>query len=586
MALRLGAGPIGTAERTAQRSVPTNIKHPTPNIEGFFWKGRARPPRLAHSSPSRLAPLPPLGVPPAERTARRSVPTNIEYPTLNIEGFFWKGRARPPGAPNLLLFLRARTARNRLGPDCGLARGVLNRTIYAHVVSTASSPMRIALVNSQDIGGGAAGFARQLAQGLIARGHEVALVVGLKRTDLPWVHEVPVTGGGGRLQRWLQFMARCATPAGTPKHRLRHFARRILHAQEWRGTLARRRGFEDFRLPGSARSLAELPFRPDVVHLNNLHYFVGPTHFDLRTLPAIARAHRLVYTLHDSWAFTGHCAYFLECNRWRQGCGSCPHLDIYPALARDESAANWQTKARVYRQLEYTLTTPSAWLMACARESILAPAIRRSAVVPYGIDLDFFRPTTDPEAARRAWGVAPEERVLCFVADGGRATLWRDFGFVEKLVGMYQRDPAAAPLVVLEVGGAAQNKTVGKVRYIGTGRLPAEGVRQVFHAADLMVYPARADNFPYVILEALACGTPVLATRVGGLPEQFVDGESGFLFVPGDIDGASHFLARFLRDPAQRARMSAAARHHAAQSYAIDRMVSDYERIYAGEGAW
>ncbi|HWZ96013.1 MAG TPA: glycosyltransferase [Opitutaceae bacterium] len=445
--------------------------------------------------------------------------------------------------------------------------------------------MRIALVNSQDIGGGAAGFARQLTQGLIARGHEAALVVGLKRTDLPWVHEVPVTGGGGRLERLLEFIIRCAMPAGTPRHRLHYFARRILHAQEWRGTLARRRGIEDFRLPGSARSLAELPFRPDVVHLNNLHFFVGPTHFDLRRLPSLARDHRLVYTLHDSWAFTGHCAYFLECNRWRQGCGSCPHLDIYPALSRDESAANWQTKAGVYRQLGCTLTAPSAWLLNCARESIMAPAIRRSAVVPYGIDLDFFKPAADPEAARLAWGVAPDERVICFVADGGRATPWRDFGFVEKLVEMYQKNHDAARLVVLEVGGDARNKAVGKARYIGTGRLPAEGVRQVFHAADLMVYPARADNFPYVILEALACGTPVLATRVGGVPEQFVDGESGFLFAPGDIEGANRCLAEFLHDPAQRARMGAAARRHAEQSYPIDRMVSDYERIYAGEGA-
>jgi glycosyltransferase involved in cell wall biosynthesis len=442
--------------------------------------------------------------------------------------------------------------------------------------------MRIALVNSQDLGGGAAGFARQLTQGLIARGHEAALVVGIKKTDLPWVYEVPVTGGGGRLERLLEFMVRCAVPAGTPKFRLHYFARRILHAQQWRGALARRRGFEDYWLPGSARSLAELPFRPDVVHFNNLHYFVGPTHFDLRALPAIGRAHRLVYTLHDTWSFTGHCAYFLECNRWRQGCGSCPHLDVYPALARDESAANLQTKAGVYRQLDCTLTTPSAWLLDCARESILAPAFRRSAVVPYGIDLDFFRPTTDPEAARRALGVAPGERVLCFVADGGRATLWRDFGFVEKLIELYQKNHDATRLVVLEVGGVAQEKTVGKTRYIGTGRLPAEGVRQVFHAADLMVYPAKADNFPYVILEALACGTPVLATRVGGLPEQFVDGESGFLFGPGDIEGAQRFLAGFLDDPAQRARMSAAARRHAEQSYAIDRMVSDYERIYAG----
>ena len=440
--------------------------------------------------------------------------------------------------------------------------------------------MKIALVNSHDLGGGAAGFARQLAAGLIARGHEVAFVVGTKKTDLPWVHEIPVWGGGGRGERWLRGALRAVLRKGTPEHRIRYFARRLLHAREWRGTLARRKGFEDFRLPGTSRVFEQLPFRPDIVHLNNLHYFVGPTHFDIRALPALARSRRVIYTLHDTWSFTGHCAYFFECNRWQQNCGACPHLDIYAALKRDESSANLQTKASIYRSLKLTLTTPSAWLLDCAQRSILTPAIQRSEVVPYGIDLEFFRPPADRAEVRRAMGIDPEERVICFVADNGRATPWRDFGFVEKLVTAFQKAQPETRLVVLEAGSAPYEKTVGKVRYVGSGRLPAEGVRQIFQAADLMVYPAKADNFPYVILEAQACGTPVLATAVGGVPEELADGESGFLFPPGDLATATSCMARLLGDPALRDRMGTAARAHAAKRFAIDRMVSDYERIY------
>jgi glycosyltransferase involved in cell wall biosynthesis len=441
--------------------------------------------------------------------------------------------------------------------------------------------MRIALINSHDLGGGAAGFARQLAGGLIARGHEVAFIVGIKKTDLPWVYEVPVTGSGGALERVLRFTLRTALSARTPAFRIRYFARRLLHARHLQGSFARRKGFEDFGLTETARAFEQLPFSPEIVHLNNLHYFVGPTHFDIRTLPALTRSKRLVYTLHDTWSFTGHCAYFFECDRWKQSCGACPHLDIYASLKRDESAANLRTKAEVYRRLGFTLTTPSAWLLNCARQSILAPAIRDSAVVPYGIDLDYFRPAADQDVERRALGIEAGERVICFVADNGRATPWRDFGFVEKLVEEYRQKHPETRLVVIEVGSAPHTKTAGNVRYLGLGRLPAEGVRRVFQAADLMVYPAKADNFPYVILEALACGTPVLATRVGGVPEEFVDGESGFLFGPGDLETATRRLAEFLGDPALRARMSRAARTHAEKSFALDRMVSDYERIYA-----
>ncbi len=441
--------------------------------------------------------------------------------------------------------------------------------------------MRIALVNSTDLGGGAAGFARQLAQGLVDRGHEVAFVVGIQKLDHPWIREVPVTGGGGKAEKLLQFFIRKAVSSKTPPHRIHYFARRILHFQQFGALLNQRRGLEDFALPGTSRSITDLPFTPDILHLNNLHYFVGPTHFDMRRLPDLARSLRLVYTLHDTWSFTGHCAYFLDCDRWRKNCGSCPRLDIYPPVRRDRTETNLRTKAGLYRQLKFTLTTPSRWLLACARESILAPAIKRTAVVPYGIDLDFFRPTPCKETARQTLGIASDERAICFVADNGRATPWRDFGFVEKLVDSFRQENPAVKLVVHEVGSTVQQKTLGNVRYISTGRLPAEGVRQVFQASDLMVYPAKADNFPYVILESLACGTPVLATRVGGLPEEFVDGESGFLFEPGDLAGAKRLLADFLENPEQRARMSRAARQHAEHNYSLDRMVSAYEEIYA-----
>jgi glycosyltransferase involved in cell wall biosynthesis len=256
-------------------------------------------------------------------------------------------------------------------------------------------------------------------------------------------------------------------------------------------------------------------------------------------------------------------------------------LEIYPPVRRDQTAANWHTKAELYKQLKFTLTTPSRWLLNCARESMLAPAIERTAVVPYGIDLDFFRPAPVKSTAREALGIAPEERAICFVADNGRATPWRDFGFVEKLVDAYRQEYPERRLVVLEVGSTEGKKTLGNVRLISTGRLPAEGVRRVFQASDLMVYPAKADNLPYVILEALACGTPVLATRVGGLPEEFVDGESGFLFEPGDLAHARRCLAELLADAEKREKMSAAARLHAENNYTMDRMVSAYEQIYA-----
>src|SRR3546814_19635674 len=71
----------------------------------------------------------------------------------------------------------------------------------------------------------------------------------------------------------------------------------------------------------------------------------------------------LVLTLHDEWAYTGHCAYTLGCERWRSGCGQCPHLDVYPSIRRDASAANWTAKYDIYSSSRLYVATPSHWLM-------------------------------------------------------------------------------------------------------------------------------------------------------------------------------------------------------------------------------
>jgi glycosyltransferase involved in cell wall biosynthesis len=440
--------------------------------------------------------------------------------------------------------------------------------------------MRIIFVNSQDLGGGAAVFMRQLAGGLRARGHDVTLLVGIKKTDLPWVREIPVFGSGGSVEKILRFVFRKFGRGRMTEVRSRYLARRLLHLREWRGAMARRRGFEDFRLPGTRRIMAELGAEADIIHLNNLHYFVGPTHFDVHALRQVGRQTRIVYTLHDTWAFTGHCAYFFSCQRWQEQCGSCPHLDVYPALRRDESAANLRTKATLYREIGLTLTTPSQWLMSAAQQSILAPAIRHSEVIPHGLDLEFFRPTLDRETGRAFLGIAPEEKVICFVADNGRATQWRDYGFVENLARAFGQKNPGQRLVVIEVGGEPYRKSAENVRFIGTGRLDAAGVRRIFQAADLMVYPAKADNFPYVILEAQACGAPVLASRVGGIPEQLEEGRSGELFALGNLPEALRHLESLLADAPRLARMRTAAREHVVRAFALERMVDDYERLY------
>ncbi len=441
--------------------------------------------------------------------------------------------------------------------------------------------MRIALINSQDFGGGAAGIARSLGERLLERGHEVAMIVGIKRTTLPWVYEVPIPGSATILEKALAHGIGWATrqPASNPS--TRHWTRRALHLAEWRSALNQRRGFEDFELRGCRDAIRQLPFKPDLIHAHNLHAFVGRTHFDLRALPHLAAGRSLVLTLHDTWAFTGHCAYFFGCERWRTGCGTCPDLAMYPAINHDRTRENLQIKAEIYRKLNYTLTGPSNWVVQCARESILRGGMATSSVIPNGIDLDFFSPAADPVAVRKSLGLKDDERGLAFISDLGRNTPYRDYRFVEQLAENWRSRGIRDRLVVFEVGGEKGERTTAHGRIIGTGVLTREGVRDVLQASTALLHPAKTDNFPTVILESLACGTPVIGSNVGGIPEQIRHGLDGFLYASGDLAGAQNAMQQLIDAETQNGEFRRQARLSAESRFDERRMVDNYEALYA-----
>ena len=119
--------------------------------------------------------------------------------------------------------------------------------------------------------------------------------------------------------------------------------------------------------------------------------------------------------------------------------------------------------------------------------------------------------------------------------------------------------------------------------------MPPEDVARWLQAADLYVHPSRADTFPNGVLEALACGTPVVASRVGGIPEQVRD-ETGVLVEPGDPAALAAAIESLLADPSRRERMSAAAAEDARARFSLDRQVDAYLALYvellaAGTGA-
>jgi hypothetical protein len=197
--------------------------------------------------------------------------------------------------------------------------------------------LRILLVSTSDIGGGAERSAWSLFKAYAAQGHTSWLAVGTKKSDDPDVVEVP---NGSSTSRWTKMWDEIGTWLGQKvagsrgSYRLSSLARLLSNPHRW---IDIRRGYENFHFPGTWR-LLDMVRSPQIVHCFNLH----GDYFDLRALTSISRKVPVVLDLRDAWLLSGHCAHSFDCHRWRIGCGNCPDLTLYPAVSRDGTVFNWQ----------------------------------------------------------------------------------------------------------------------------------------------------------------------------------------------------------------------------------------------------
>ena len=417
------------------------------------------------------------------------------------------------------------------------------------------SALRILQVSTADVTGGAARVAWNLFTAYRELGHDSRLTVGYKESSDPDIREL-----FGRPRQ-----ISIAAIATSCERRLAALVGRVRGAsrvRQWcreleRGLgpfLCRMTGREDFNFPDSKKLLQTHDI--DIVHGHNLH----GDYFDLRILPEFSSKVPLVLTLHDAWLLSGHCAHSFDCMRWQTGCGQCPDLSIYPAIKRDSTAFNWRRKQQIFARSKLYITTPSRWLMRRAEASILAPAIQDARVIPNGVDLGIFRPSGGRDELRHRLGLSSASLIIAFAGNGIRNNMFKDYKSFRAAIEHVAAGWSGDPLIFLAMGEEGAEERIGPVRLVFVPFNPnLAAFAQYLQASDVYVHPARADTFPNSVIEALACGTPVVASAVGGIPEQIEDARTGFLVAPGDPRNLAERVDLLLRDGRLRRRMGAAA---------------------------
>jgi N-acetyl-alpha-D-glucosaminyl L-malate synthase BshA len=219
------------------------------------------------------------------------------------------------------------------------------------------------------------------------------------------------------------------------------------------------------------------------------------------------------------------------------------------------------------------VTVPSRWLAEATRRHLHLPDDFAVEVIPNFVDAARFHPAATPPPA----GAVP---TLVHVSN------FRPIKRVEDVVRVFAQVRARRPARLRLVGaGPSRAGVFALVEALGlSADVELVGERGDLPAllADTAVFllPSESESFGLAALEALACGVPVVASNVGGLPEVVTDGDVGFLHPAGDVAAMAASVARLLDDPQLRGRLGRAARARAETQFKLQPAVDRYEAIY------
>lgn len=253
--------------------------------------------------------------------------------------------------------------------------------------------------------------------------------------------------------------------------------------------------------------------KPDIIHLHNIHGY----YLNIELLFNYIREHNInvVWTLHDCWPMTGHCAWFdmCGCEKWKTGCFNCEQLGTYPASKGfDNSEWNWNKKKTLFTGLNLTIVTPSQWLKDIVMNSYLKNY--RCEVINNGIDLDIFKPVgnSEIEKTREKYDLDARKIVLGVASEWTPRKGLLDFIKLSEMLQDVQ-------FVVVGLTERQIKEMTPNIKGIKRTENQRE-LAALYTIADVFFNPTYEDNFPTTNLEALACGTPVITYDTGGSPEE------------------------------------------------------------------
>ena len=408
--------------------------------------------------------------------------------------------------------------------------------------------MKVLIVSTRDKVGGAARAAFRLFQGLERIGVDAHMLVLSKTSDEPAVQ-------GPRSKKDVALAKLYPSLNGIVLN--------MLYGNKKRRTFSGSITTYDL-----SRKINEI--NPDIV---NLHW-VGDGFLRIEDLKKIHKP--IVWSLHDMWPFTGGCHYDLECGKYRQSCGACPALGSHKE--RDMSRWVFNRKKKTFAALDHlTIVGLSQWLGSCAAESSLLKD-KRIEILPNGIDTAIFKPV-DKVTARKMLNLPLDKKLVLFGAMNPQASSIKGYHHLVDALQCVRHEQ----LNFVIFGTSHPQKHLElkhETHYLGKFADDLS-LAVVYSAADVVVVPSIQENLSNVIMEALACSTPVTAFDIGGNSDMIVHQQNGYLAKPFQTEDLASGIDWVIEDDYRWKKLSDAARKHMEEHYTLEKVAQQYQTLFS-----
>jgi glycosyltransferase involved in cell wall biosynthesis len=347
------------------------------------------------------------------------------------------------------------------------------------------------------------------------------------------------------------------------------FFRRLKRNIAWRPFKAL--GISDSSYPPFLpKSLKEGAMWADIIHIHNIH----GGYFNLSWLRQLSKIRPVVWSLHDDWILTGHCAYPLDCDKWMKHCGKCPYKKTYPGITLDTTTRIHAFKREILHASKPHLVFSSKWM---EKRALLSGYDNiDTSCIGYGLE-SFWLESFSRENEKAILGIPAHTRTIVVALH--EKNIFKGGELLRQAFSLMKKQDQ--PLIILAVGKVSDN-------YYDTSQIPVKYYGDVsltqFHkimmASDILVIPSIADSSPLVVKQSMAMGTAVVAFEVGGIPEMLLDSNAGLLAKINAPEDLADKMCILLNDQNLLSKLSKNGISYAKDNFKIESYVQKYNNLY------